>query len=258
MRGFKIRHMVSALLLGAFFLGGSVSALAANQSGTVRMSLPPGDQPAIVFESGSSFSTFDNVVPGDVLTQEIILENKRNEPVEFFLKTLSPHSSHLLDRLTIEIKNETCVLYKGNPDGIFPSLYGAEVNPRGIGLGQWPSKSTHRVTLTMAVPLDLDHTHVEEMASIQWQVRAEMKASSTKDEKKNSDGTSTLDRDTARGTTGDNTVNIQDWEIPLSDHPLYTIAPNQVPLANLPKTGGGSGKFPYFLENGDAYGPYRS
>lgn len=239
--------LLAALTACALFAGSSLAAMAADQSGTVSLYLPTGNKPEIQYETGSSFLKFDGVMPGDTLTQEIQLENKRSETATFYLKVLGQAGNTLLQKLTLEIKKDNQVIYKGNLTGSTTSVYGNMSSANGAKLGQWKAKSTATVTAIITVPKELDNVFVEQTTAITWQIRAEIKgdADGKTTTSRNDDGTTLLDRDTPSLTGGlndDNTTTITEAEVPLGDDP-FTIADNQVPTANLPKTGGGGNPF---------------
>lgn len=245
----RIRVFSSLLLAAALFCGGAVTASAANQSGRTQLYLPGGNNTSIQFGSGqNSFFNFNGVVPGDTLTQEIEIRNDRSERVTFYLNAASPlENEALLKEINMTITNtgNNQVIYSGNLSGSPTTAYGDDLyknsstHVNGINLGGHNGNTNLTLKVNIFVPVAVDNTYANGISKVTWQVRAQMADPQSPSypgggsRPSNPSGTPSYpDTDNPSGlsTIGDN-------DVPLAGD-LFTIPNGQVPLADLPKTGG--------------------
>ena len=159
-----IAAMVLALPLGCF----------ADSSVTYT-----GNSGDFVFAPGSNesptdlFGNFKNVMPGDVLTQQIVIKNDadKNVDVEIFLKSLGADaaSRDLLEKMSLTVR---IVDGKELSSGNTAEAAGlAEF----VSLGQFASGSTTTLEVTLKVPADLSNEYASSLGKLMWQFKVEEK-----------------------------------------------------------------------------------
>lgn len=241
----------SMLLAGIFLFTMTFSVFAADRTTQVGMYLEKGENQNLKFKDGAGnrFS-FDNVLPGDTLTQNITIENRRNEKVAVYFKASSIDNTALMEQIELTIVSGGVYLYQGSLSGKVASIYGDQVavNTKGIPLGTCAPYSYHYVTAELKIPITLDNDYAEAVGNVTWAFYAEYdgttSSSSGSSNGMNSGGggsgssyrpgggTNQRDKDPERTT-----AQITDGDVPLAGD-LYTVTDNQTPLIDLPKTGG--------------------
>lgn len=235
-----MKKVSSLLLAAAMVIGASVTVFA--------------DAPTITFKGRDNFEVtsndlfvdFNNVMPGDTLTQQVVFENlaRDSDYIEVYLKAVpkaadanTDTEKEFLSELELSVKKGSTEIYKDSPDE-------AGNLTNGVYLGRLRNGQKITLDLALTVPIELDNKYADCMANaVDWVFTV----SGFEDETTpGGGGGSSSDRDDP--TTIDDeavplinqpTVSINDDDVPLSDLPgdTVTIDDGQVPLKNFPNTG---------------------
>jgi len=119
------------------------------------------------------FENFKDAMPGDVLTQDIVIKNSADKQVdvEIFLKSLGAddESKDFLSKLKLDVK-----VIDGDT---IESGYAAESGKLTdfVSLGKFASGSTSTLRVTLEVPKDLSNDYAEKSGMVKWQFKVEEK-----------------------------------------------------------------------------------
>lgn len=124
-----------------------------------------GNSHKLITASDDFFSNLSTLMPGDTLSDELLLKNTTNSEAEFFFHTqvpdtLSDEALQLLDQLTLEIFLDGELLYRG-------SLKSTVLEDR-ISLGIYKSGDTKRFRFAISMPETLTNTYALRETSIKW------------------------------------------------------------------------------------------
>ena len=124
-----------------------------------------GNSHKLITASNDFFSNLSSMMPGDTLSDEILLKNTTNSEAEFFFHTqipdnLSMEAFDLLDQLSLEIFLEGELLYRG-------SLTSSVLEDR-ISLGIYQSGDTKQFRFVISMPDTLTNTYALRETSIKW------------------------------------------------------------------------------------------
>lgn len=108
------------------------------------------------------FAKLGHVVPGDSITQEVTINNKTSDEVEYFVSTnksdgLSDKEIELLKKLELVIKNDNTTIYKG-------SVYPLDK----VSIGKYKSKALTNVKFTITVPSELGNEYSALNTAMNW------------------------------------------------------------------------------------------
>lgn len=230
----------SLLLAAAMVFGVSVTAFAAVPTITFR------GKDNFEVTSDNLFVDFNNVMPGDTLTQQVIFENQARDSdyIEVYLKAVPKASDantstekEFLSELELTVKNGNTEIFKDSPDK-------AGNLTNGVYLGRLRNGQKVTLDLELTIPIELDNKYADCLANaVDWVFTV----SGFDDETTpGGGGGSNNDRDDTT-TIGDEpvpltdrpTVTIDDEDVPLNDLPddTVTIDDGEVPLKNVPDTG---------------------
>ncbi len=162
-----MKKMLS-ILLALLLLAASGTALAAStvtfRGGAEKFVFVPGS----AFSRTDLFENFKAVMPGDVVTQRIVLRNNANMQVRIYLRAepVDEKYADFLSRMNLQI---TC-----RDDEIFD----AAVSETGqltenVLLGTLQRQGRTELILTLTVPYDLDNTYMLSRGVIPWTFTAE-------------------------------------------------------------------------------------
>lgn len=181
------KSIVSLVLAMILILGMSISVLAANSSVTYE-----GGAEKFIFLPGSEhsdsdlFDGFKNVMPGDVLTETIQIENtsKNCDYVKIYMRAQvhdangNPLSEAVaektdlvtmeafLSQLTMTVWNGKEVIYQASPD----ELDGLSEN---VLLGTFRRGERTELTVELKVPIEMDNTYMNQIGEVDWVFVAE-------------------------------------------------------------------------------------
>ena len=183
----KILKTISALALALLLLLGMGATAFAESKVTYE-----GGAEKFVFLPGSEytetdlFENFKGVMPGDVITQEITVQNNNSkaEKVKIYLRAVvhdeqgNPLSEEVartedlvsmqdfLSQLTMTVKQGDKVLFSASPD----ELDGLKEN---VLLGAFPGKSYTKLVLELSVPIELGNEYANRVGEVDWIFTAE-------------------------------------------------------------------------------------
>ena len=183
----KILKTISALALALLLLLGMGATAFAESKVTYE-----GGAEKFVFLPGSEytetdlFENFKGVMPGDVITQEITVQNNytKAEKVKIYLRAVvhdeqgNPLSEEVartedlvsmqdfLSQLTMTVKQGDKVLFSASPD----ELDGLKEN---VLLGTFPGKSYTKLVLELSVPIELGNEYANRVGEVDWIFTAE-------------------------------------------------------------------------------------
>lgn len=183
----KILKTISALaLVLVLLLGMSATAFAESkvtyEGGAEKFVFLPGSE----YSETDLFENFKGVMPGDVITQEITVQNNytKAEKVKIYLRAVvhdeqgNPLSEEVartedmvsmqdfLSQLTMTVKQGDKVLFSASPD----ELDGLKEN---VLLGAFPGKSYTKLVVELSVPIELGNEYANRVGEVDWVFTAE-------------------------------------------------------------------------------------
>ena len=183
----KTLKTISALALALLLLLGMGATAFAESKVTYE-----GGAEKFVFLPGSEYSetdlfeNFKGVMPGDVITQEITVQNNytKAEKVKIYLRAVvhdeqgNPLSEEVartedlvsmqdfLSQLSMTVKQGDKVLFSASPD----ELDGLKEN---VLLGTFPGRSKTILTVELSVPFELGNEYANRVGEVDWVFTAE-------------------------------------------------------------------------------------
>ena len=183
----KILKTISALaLVLVLLLGMSATAFAESkvtyEGGAEKFVFLPGSE----YTETDLFENFKGVMPGDVITQEITVQNNytKAEKIKIYLRAVvhdeqgNPLSEEVartedlvsmqdfLSQLTMTVKQGDKVLFSASPD----ELDGLKEN---VLLGTFPGKSYTKLVVELSVPIELGNEYANRVGEVDWIFTAE-------------------------------------------------------------------------------------
>ena len=183
----KTLKTISALaLVLVLLLGMSATAFAESkvtyEGGAEKFVFLPGSE----YTETDLFENFKGVMPGDVITQEITVQNNytKAEKVKIYLRAVvhdeqgNPLSEEVartedlvsmqdfLSQLTMTVKQGDKVLFSASPD----ELDGLKEN---VLLGTFPGKSYTKLVVELSVPIELGNEYANRVGEVDWVFTAE-------------------------------------------------------------------------------------
>ena len=183
----KTLKTISALaLVLVLLLGMSATAFAESkvtyEGGAEKFVFLPGSE----YTETDLFENFKGVMPGDVITQEITVQNNNSkaEKVKIYLRAVlhdeqgNPLSEEVaksedvvsmqdfLSQLSMTVKQGDKVLFSASPD----ELDGLKEN---VLLGAFPGKSYTKLVVELSVPIELRNEYANRVGEVDWVFTAE-------------------------------------------------------------------------------------
>lgn len=183
----KTLKTISALALAlVLLLGMGATAFAESkvtyEGGAEKFVFLPGSE----YTETDLFENFKGVMPGDVITQEITVQNNytKAEKVKIYLRAVvhdeqgNPLSEEVartedlvsmqdfLSQLTMTVKQGDKVLFSASPD----ELDGLKEN---VLLGTFPGRSKTILTVELSVPFELGNEYANRVGEVDWVFTAE-------------------------------------------------------------------------------------
>ena len=141
---------------------------------TFRVTLQ-GDAPKLVVMPEDFFSNFGRLMPGDVMTDKVMLHNTTKRKAELFFsagyKDQTAEQMELLKALELTIEHKGKELYKG-------PLTGDDLNQE-ISLGRFKPGEKGELIYTVRMPEDLANDYSLRDADVVWNFRVEQKEPSS-------------------------------------------------------------------------------
>ena len=183
----KTLKTISALALAlVLLLGMGATAFAESkvtyEGGAEKFVFLPGSE----YTETDLFENFKGVMPGDVITQEITVQNNytKADKVKIYLRAVlhdeegNPLSEEVaksedvvsmqdfLSQLTMTVKQGDKVLFSASPD----ELDGLKEN---VLLGAFPGKSYTKLVVELSVPIELGNEYANRVGEVDWVFTAE-------------------------------------------------------------------------------------
>lgn len=178
-----MKNMIRIGVLLLLLVSMSSAALAAGQ---VIFKGPMDDQ-GFAFKPGSEYTTtdmfdgFKNVMPGDTLTQEIIVENQCGSKVRIYMKAegayneeirpedevIPPFNANFLKELNLTVEVE------GDDEPIFDDTADQQGDlAEFTSLAVLKKKGTVKLIVTLTVPSDLGNDFANQVGVVPWTFKA--------------------------------------------------------------------------------------
>lgn len=167
----KLKRFTACVLMTLVLLSGSLTAAAAN--GNVTYS---GDAGRFIFAPGSDhsvtdlFPEFKDVMPGDALTQTILVRNNASDKVSvrLYLRALGAHeeSRQFLSQLTLSVSAGDSALFHA------PADQKAQLGD-WVELGEFGPGGEVELAVTLQVPVTLDNQFMDAVGYLDWQFMVE-------------------------------------------------------------------------------------
>ena len=167
----KCKRIVICVLSVLSLLSGPLAASATN--GNVTYS---GDAGRFIFQPGSDqsvtdlFAAFKDVMPGDTLTQTILVRNNASDKVsvKLYLRALGAHeaSREFLSQLTLSVGAGDRSIFHA------PADRKAQLG-EWVQLGELGPGGEEELTVTLQVPVDLDNRFMDAVGYLDWQFMVE-------------------------------------------------------------------------------------
>ncbi len=108
------------------------------------------------------FSKLGHILPGDVITQEVKINNTTSDEVEYFVSTkkadgLSVEENELLEKLNLNISVDDKTIYDGK-------VYDLDK----VSIGKYKSKASQSIKFTITVSSELGNDYTNLNASMNW------------------------------------------------------------------------------------------
>lgn len=113
------------------------------------------------------FSNFGNLMPGDKLSETVKIENNYSQPVEIYFSAENVDDNDILQKITLEIKNDENIIYSGPLSSPIDKQL----------LGTYSKGDKSNFTFTISLPADLKNADALKTAKIKWIFSAEIKSS---------------------------------------------------------------------------------
>ncbi|MBQ8305589.1 MAG: hypothetical protein IJX90_05150 [Blautia sp.] len=130
-----------------------------------------GDAPKLVVMPEDFFSNFGRLMPGDSMTDRVLLHNTTKRKAELFFSAgyqdQTPEQVELLKALELTIEYKGKELYKG-------PLTGDDLN-REISLGRYKAGEKGELVYTVRMPEELENAFALRDADVIWNFRVEQK-----------------------------------------------------------------------------------
>ncbi len=117
------------------------------------------------------FMNHDNLVPGEVFTDELLIENGTEKTYTLFLKVIpveqSSAADELLDKITMNIKLDEETIYSGKATGLDYTSQGINLQD-AIELGEFAPSKKSKLVVETKLSEDYDNTSNVISTKIDW------------------------------------------------------------------------------------------
>lgn len=149
------------LLCALMLLSGSAMAVSkvTYEGGAEKFVFLPGSE----YSDSDLFENFKNVVPGDVLTQRIMVKNNADSRVRLYMRVdpVSEKDRDFLSRLNIQISCRNQEIFDAAASET------AQLTENTL-LGTFKRAGSTELIVTLTVPLDLDNTYMNAIGTVPW------------------------------------------------------------------------------------------
>lgn len=176
---------------------------------------------SISFEGGAEglihigddfFSNFGNLMPGDHLSETVKIGNNYVQPVAIYFSAENIDNADILDKITLEIKNDENLIYSGPLSSPIAKQL----------LGTYNRGEISNFIFTISLPADLKNEDALKTAKIRWIFSAEVKSSGSNSNggKGSHSGSTTSDQDHGPGIISTEPSKESDAPIPTEPSPI--------------------------------------
>lgn len=122
------------------------------------------------------FNKLGRVMPGDVLIDEVTIQNKTSKEVEYYVSTekgneLSDTETELLEKLRLNITSDNKKIYEGKLDKI-----------DNLSLGKYTKNEASKLLFTITVPEELQNEYANLSATLNWKFSVKVPDDEKQDE----------------------------------------------------------------------------
>ena len=115
-------------------------------------------------------------MPGDVLIDEVTIQNKTSKEVEYYVSTekgneLSDTETELLEKLRLNITSDNKKIYEGKLDKI-----------DNLSLGKYTKNEASKLLFTITVPEELQNEYANLSATLNWKFSVKVPDDEKQDE----------------------------------------------------------------------------
>ena len=156
----KVRICLAMLLMAALLCASALAASVTYEGGAERFVFLP--------ESTDLFEGFKGVLPGDVLTQTIRVQNDSGAPVRIYLRAepVSEEDADFLNALHMTVSSGSKEIFDA-PAGVQDGL------ARNVLLGSFKQGGGTELSVTLEVPIELGNEFMGRMGTLPWVFLAE-------------------------------------------------------------------------------------
>ena len=156
----KVRICLAMLLMAALLCASALAASVTYEGGAERFVFLP--------ESTDLFEGFKGVLPGDVLTQTIRVQNDSGAPVRIYLRAepVSEEDADFLNALHMTVSSGSKEIFDA-PAGVQDGL------ARNVLLGSFKQGGGTELSVTLEVPIELGNEYMGRMGTLPWVFLAE-------------------------------------------------------------------------------------
>lgn len=258
----KIKRLVAGLCAMVVLAMGSTTALAADTvdvNGSGRAS----DTTKVVvgYQDKDLFSNMKDLMPGDVISNEIAVSNQSGRAVTIYLKAYSQFDSEdgltahretseasaegktfrgdILDQISMTLRMGDEILYRGSADGNDPEegYEAMTAGDYGISLGSFAAGSQKALTVELTLPgPEFDNSFADKFDAVDWVFCVEGTTPSSGGGGGSSGGGPSGGGDP---NGGPGVTLIEDSDVPLGpgESTNVVITDPETPLASIPKMG---------------------
>ena len=156
----SILRIISLLCIVAIMNGTALAASSVTYQGKAeKFVFLPGSE----YEETDLFENFKNVLPGDVIKQEIIVQNNDGKSVRIYLRAepVNDADKAFLEQLNLQIVS-------GDKE-IFDASASEQANlSKNTLLGTFKTKGQTELVLTLTVPTDLGNEYMDRKGVVPW------------------------------------------------------------------------------------------
>lgn len=147
------------LLAGMALAGANAESNVLFKGGAENFVFMPGS----VFTDSDLFSNFKNVMPGDVITQRIIVKNNSGKKVRIFLRAEPVEEKHaeFLSHLNLQVTSKN--------EHVFDAAASQTAQlTENVPLGVFKTAGSTELVLTLTVPYDLGNEYMLATGIVPW------------------------------------------------------------------------------------------
>lgn len=169
MKYFKLMRVACVALVCFVLLGGVTLSSLADTSNVEFVGFA--DEFIFTPENKDLFTNFKKIVPGDELTQDIIVKNSYKEKVKIYMRAepVSEQDAAFLSELNMKVElksgDQVNALYNGSAAELISASGSLKED---VLLGEFPANANCTITATLSAPLDMGNEFQAASGDIVW------------------------------------------------------------------------------------------